>query len=149
MNSRDIQRRLVGLKRTCLWSPSKVLAAPNCCLAGWEADILLIQPSGWVTEIEIKISKSDLTAEFRDKEQKHAKLLAGSLIRRFYIALPAGLLEKIPDGTIPPHIGVISVPEHGRPKIVQAGKVLPGQKASEKDRQKLYESVYYKFHRHF
>jgi hypothetical protein len=61
-----------------------------------ECDILVLSKSGWATEIEIKISKSDLLNDFK-KGHNHKH----NLIRKLYYAVPEELrviaLDKIPD----------------------------------------------------
>ncbi len=68
-----------GVMRECLrhWDFRKNQIIPNSYLAGWEADLLVIRPSGWVEEVEIKISKSDFRAEWKHKAEKHEDLRLG------------------------------------------------------------------------
>jgi hypothetical protein len=62
-----------------------------------ECDVLILSNSNYATEIEIKISKSDLLNDLK-KRHKHNH----DLIRRFYYAVPEKLeqaaLENIPNG---------------------------------------------------
>lgn len=69
--------------RRCLrhWSYSDLQIIPRCCLPGWEADLLVIRPSGWVEEVEIKISASDFRAEWKAKAEKHEALREGVRVR--------------------------------------------------------------------
>jgi ribosomal protein S10 len=61
-----------------------------------ECDILVLTPSGYATEIEIKVSKYDL---LKDAEKRHNH--NHNLIRKFYFAVPESLkqiaLESIPE----------------------------------------------------
>ena len=54
-----------------------------------ECDLLGVTNSGYLTEIEIKISVSDLRADFK---KKHGH--GGEFIRNFYYAVPEYMLEK-------------------------------------------------------
>jgi hypothetical protein len=62
-----------------------------------ECDVLVLSNSNYATEVEIKISKSDLLNDLK-KRHKHKH----NLIRRFYYAVPEKLeqtaLENIPNG---------------------------------------------------
>jgi len=66
-----------------------------------ECDIFLIKKSGYCMEVEIKISKSDLLADFK-KEHQHKD----NRIKEFYYAIPIKLLESC-ESLIPEHIGII------------------------------------------
>lgn len=56
----------------------KAILVPRCNFAGWEADLLVLRPSGWLEEVEIKISTSDFRREFQTKADKHMVLVRGS-----------------------------------------------------------------------
>lgn len=60
----------------------------------WEADLLLISEAGYLTEIEIKVSKPDLLAD----EHKHKFKISGfrQKIKRFYYAIPEYLEADFP-----------------------------------------------------
>ena len=68
-----------------------------------EVDLLIVSKSGYCTEIEIKVSISDLKADFK-KEHHHKS----KKIKYFYYAIPEELKEKaLP--LIPEHAGLIVV----------------------------------------
>lgn len=69
-----------------------------------ECDLLIIRKSGYGIEIEIKISKSDLKADFK-KRHNHVDYF--NRLREFYFAIPEYLEDCLP--LIPEHAGVISV----------------------------------------
>lgn len=75
----------------------------NGCLH--ECDVLVLTPSGYATEIEIKISKGDL---LQDMNKRHAH--KHNLIRRFYYAVPEKLKE-IALNVIPERAGLLVVSE--------------------------------------
>jgi hypothetical protein len=68
-----------------------------------ECDLLLLDSKGRFTEIEIKISASDLKADFK---KKHAH--QSSFISRLIYAMPNDLCEKY-EYLIPNNCGIISV----------------------------------------
>lgn len=70
----------------------------------YEADMLIISKAGYVTEVEIKISKSDFLADFKKRKHNHNSML----IKEFYYAMPLSLYEKCKD-IIPETVGVIVV----------------------------------------
>lgn len=73
MTSADVTRSLVRM-----FSPHKNLVVPNCCTKlAWEADLLVVRPSGWAEEFEIKVSIADFRREFVTKEDKHRALPIG------------------------------------------------------------------------
>lgn len=57
-----------------------------------ECDMLVLNSSGYLTEIEIKRSWSDFLADFKKKHQHGC-----DLIRYFYYCLPESMLEKAYD----------------------------------------------------
>ncbi len=115
------------------WSPWRYRVLPHTVnVAGWEADLLIVQPSGYVEEIEVKVSVADFRAELANKSLKHEQLEHGRFkskwcharkrfildrdnpqphsVRRFWFAMPMEILDKIrPD--IPAWAGVLAVKE--------------------------------------
>ena len=82
------------------------LIVPNVSW-GWdlrhEADLIIVNPSNKVTEVEIKISIADLKADFK-KQNGHGSKKIG----RLYYAFPVDMLEKaLP--LIPINCGIITV----------------------------------------
>lgn len=125
MNSREITNALVygpyDLRRNfCVPNVKTGLYA--------EADLLVIRPSGWVEEVEIKVSKSDFRREFTSKSSKHDCLTNGRVIKkycwtsktttilrrepyiisRFWFAMPLDLAESLKQ-EIPAHAGLYGV----------------------------------------
>lgn len=81
-------------------------------LLPYEADMIIVDRSTYkVTEVEIKVSLSDLKADFGKK--KHRLGVDGSWIPpdrvgRLYYCVPEGMLEKAKQ-LIPEHFGIIAV----------------------------------------
>lgn len=81
---------------------------PNVSYGLWihECDLLIVSQAGYCTEVEIKISISDLKADFK-KEHQHKS----NKIKYFYYAIPEDLKDKaLP--LIPEHAGLIIVKAH-------------------------------------
>ncbi|MEQ1761599.1 MAG: MmcB family DNA repair protein [Pyrinomonadaceae bacterium] len=151
MNSKEVLGSLCGLTSNCLWSPLRLVAVPNTTtIAGWEADLLLLHPSGWVWEVEIKVSVSDFRREFRTKSHKHKALENGSIVlfrgprsypltiknryvQKFFFAVPYDVYEKLKPEDFPDYAGIIvinseKVGTYERPiaTVVRRAKNLPG-----------------------
>ena len=117
MTSADITRALarhIDYRRNVI--------VPRCHFAGAEADVLVLRPSDWLEEIEIKISVADFKREWETKAGKHRVLTGGNArntwpgggemvmavtphkIRRFWFAIPLDLWPKI-GPMLPAHVG--------------------------------------------
>lgn len=68
-----------------------------------EADLLIVRPSGYAVEVEIKVSMSDLKKDFA-KRHGHRD----SRIKFLYYAIPEEMLERA-GPIIPDDCGIISV----------------------------------------
>ena len=87
--------------------PRKNLIIPNVSWGffRWhEADIVVVRPSMWMAEIEIKVSRQDIK---KDLEKKHRH--KEKRIRELWFAVPEDLSD---DPNIPEHAGIIAVSEH-------------------------------------
>lgn len=92
----------------------KEILLTNFFHSDWEADILLINNSGFSHEIEIKLSKSDFKNDFKkfytnqksgEKFLKHDKIGCGDYIcNSFSFLLPMGMIDH---KDIPEHCGII------------------------------------------
>lgn len=121
MNSRDIQRSL--------WTKFKNqdYKLSNVFFFGWECDFFTVSKSNYISEIEIKISKSDFKADF-NKEVKRGLLKHDILVdekytykpNKFYFAAPKGLID-ISD--IPREYGLIEV-ANNRTRLIREAKFL-------------------------
>lgn len=82
---------------------SKVIV-PNVSwgMFAYELDLVVLTKSGYLHEIEIKVSKSDL---IRDKKKVHEH--RNNLVRELYFAIPADLSNSIEH--IPERAGVFTV----------------------------------------
>lgn len=60
------------------FTPVRDIIIPNCVgMTGFESDLLVCRRSGWLTEVEIKVSKADFRREFAEKGHKHKMLELG------------------------------------------------------------------------
>ena len=171
MTEKDVLRSLVGFRSSCRWHPgTATLVTHSTGVSHWESDLLVIQKSGWVDEVEVKVSVSDFRAELKKKTAKHealqlgyipkpTKQLAGftvhdctdhTIIRRFWFAMPADVYEKV-EAEIPDYAGVLVIgPEEYRTKGFyywhekRKPKLLPCRKATDKDIRRALLSVYYR-----
>jgi hypothetical protein len=69
-----------------------------------ECDMFIIRPTGYAIEVEIKISRSDLLADFK---KGHNHVDRWNRICEFYYAMPWDLYDKCKD-LIPENAGVIT-----------------------------------------
>ena len=92
------------------------LIVPNVSwgLSIHECDLLILSKAGYATEIEIKISKSDLK---KDKFKNHGHL--SKKIKNFYYAVPEAINVEFVKEHIPERAGIIVVNAKGRCKIVR------------------------------
>lgn len=56
----------------------------------YEADLLVVSPAGYVTEIEIKVSRGDIKADLK----KHKCAHRSKLVKRFFYAVPQSIADS-------------------------------------------------------
>lgn len=77
---------------------------PNYYVGWHEADVWVIRDSGYQYEFEVKVSRADYLADFKNKPQRHQKLADGTAVaNKFYFAVPEGLIR--PD-EVPAYAGL-------------------------------------------
>lgn len=120
---------------------------PNIYIYNWESDILMKnKENNYITEYEIKISRSDFKADFK-KIKKHQLLLdsytykfSAELPNYFYYATPPGLLNK---SEIPKYAGLI---EAGITcKIIKKAPLIHNDEIDQSDKTKMLEKIYQKY----
>lgn len=84
----------------------ETIVVPNVSwgLINHEADLLVLKPSGWAEEVEIKISRSDLRRDL--KKNRGRGHMSSDLIWKLWFAVPAEM-ATMPE--IPAHAGILSV----------------------------------------
>ena len=129
------------------------LIVPNIYLHYSEADLITVQKSGYVNEIEIKLTKADLKRDF--KKRKHAYMLESKnqsnpnysrlhTPNYFWFCIPKTLLPKI-DFDIPEDYGIITVDENGGwPDIHKRAKIMHRDKVTDKQIRQIARSLMYK-----
>jgi len=82
----------------------------NTYVFDWESDFLCVSRSGYINEIEIKISRSDFKADAK-KVEKHLKLQSGTgmIPHRFYYTTPHNLITA---DEVPEYAGLIYAPNY-------------------------------------
>lgn len=97
------------------------IIVPNCyinfgTIADHECDLLIIKQSGYADEIEIKMSKADLIADFKKKHGHNDERL-----KHLYYAMPIEIYEECKD-LIPDHAGVLTIKKYGERCFVSTAK---------------------------
>lgn len=113
MDSGDIMRALTRLNG--LVPARRYVCCPNVSwsMLPWEADLIAMSESGYLTEVEIKISHSDLKRDMKKAKHQRVNGWGSDRIKFFYYAMPAkvhALAEAA--GTLdllPAHAGVVVV----------------------------------------
>lgn len=80
----------------------------------YEADLVVLRPSSWAIEVEIKVTASDIKADTRKRRQHDS-----NLFRELYFAVPESLSANT---NIPEHAGILSVYWH-KPGWLKVKKV--------------------------
>ena len=114
---------------------TRTLIVPNVSSGAniHECDLIILSKSGYATEVEIKVSLSDLK---KDKKKKHGHI--DKRIKQLYFAVPEHLLPI--DEHIPERAGVISVyrfRDTVRCRVVKSALLSPAKKWSEEERYNL------------
>lgn len=142
MTEAEIQRHLA----LYVFEYRRYLCVPNSNqFLDWEADLLVLSPSDWLYEIEIKSTLSDLKADI--KKHKHNFVWGHSyypLVWKMYYAMPLSVFEKVRDAPpIPNHAGIITIDEsnemlYERAKRQREAKPNPSaRKLTDQERYKL------------
>jgi hypothetical protein len=96
-------------------------------LLPYEVDLLVVSSKGYATEIEIKVSASDLKA---DKLKKHNH--SSHLIKRLFFALPLKLEPYLVH--VPSKAGILLVDDYGRVREHRKAKLnTAARKLTEKE----------------
>lgn len=113
ITAKDVVKALYFDNVICLTSQAYV--GFRVFLNSYESDIAIISNSGYVTEIEVKVSVSDFRNEFKQKKKKHFHLASCnkkhgniSTFKHFYFAMPKEVYDKVKD-EIPEYAGVYIV----------------------------------------
>lgn len=103
----------------------------------WEADMLVLSRSGYLTEVEIKISLSDWKADFQKKKFGQQDWAQAAMIKHFYYAAPKALAARHAELALPSWAGVVSVDDGGISILKRAESREGHRKLTEKEQQRL------------
>ncbi len=92
----------IALARHLNWRQNIIVPNISWGFAIHECDILVVTPRGYCTEIEIKVSITDLK---KDLEKKHKHI--DKRIKEFYFAMPDYMVEKSLE-YVPERAGILS-----------------------------------------
>lgn len=115
-----------------------------------EADFVGVSRSGYITECEVKISRSDFFKDFK-KDVKHTELinvhsksseLGQYCVNYFYFACTAELIQP---EEVPVYAGLLWIDGRGKTHILKSAPLLHKQKATSTVIIKLLRSVMYKY----
>ena len=86
----------------------------------YEADLVVVRPSGWALEVEIKCTASDIKADLKKKKWRRG-MWPSKLFREMWFAVPQELAEH-PD--IPAHVGLLAVNAGDSwPKVIRRSQI--------------------------
>lgn len=116
------------LKNYFLSKSAKQYEITNLFVYNWESDYLAITRSGYVYEVEIKISRADFFNDFKHKEEKHLLIESNVLPdlhpndcpNYFYYAVPDGLIKE---EEVPKYAGLIYLKPWGVYIVKEAPKI--------------------------
>lgn len=77
----------------------------------YEADVVVLRPSDWGIEIEIKVSSADIRADLKKKHQHDS-----NLFKELWFAVPTALSEHL---CIPLRAGILSISDKQRVKVLR------------------------------
>lgn len=117
-----------------------------------EMDIMAIRPSGYVEEIEVKLTKSDYAADFRKtlnikdglvNKNKHQALKEGlSLCNRFYFLMPQDLADGI---VVPEHAGLYILSNSGWIELIKKAPLLHRRKITPEIEMNVLKNLQYRY----
>lgn len=139
MTAKEIQWQLANSYGSPFFARRHLAVVPNVSWGFgllWEADLLCMTKSGFISEIEIKISMSDWRADRLKKKFGHLGSLE-TRIKNFYYACPWELASRWEQVGIPEFAGVIAVYDENACKILRPAKTLPHRRCTEKEVLKL------------
>ena len=146
------ERHVQSLVRTrqCVQRSHKI-AVPNVMRGFGESDLVTVTRADYLHEFEIKLSRSDFRADFRNKHHKH-RLYSGELEAQayqqrwipnhFWFVAPKGMLQA---DEIPEYAGLIEIDD----RLVVSDRIdaprLHKRKVDDSELMRLYETCMHRF----
>jgi len=120
---------------------------PNFHFLWHEADLIYLTKSGYSTEFEIKISRSDF---FNDKKKTCGKISKAEYLRSgkgcnyFYYVVPKGLIKL---SEVPEYAGLIEIDFTRSYNHIDYVKLSPKLKKEKTEwiKEKIFEKAYYRY----
>jgi hypothetical protein len=111
------------------FSPRRNLIVPNVSWGMFrhEVDLCVLSPAGYASEVEIKVSRSDL---IKDKEKRHGH--DEPMIKHLYFAIPEHLEKDIEH--IPERAGILVV-KWNKPWVLYGTRKIEGYWSCKKSRE--------------
>ncbi len=134
MNSTDISTAVMSF---FLYDKKHAFVVPRLMFAGNESDVITINRTGYVHEIEIKISKSDYKVDASKSKWKfyekarEAKTRTCVAPNYFWYCFPVGLIE---DSKIPDKFGILHVNKTKQNIEIKVHREAPRYGKSKADR---------------
>jgi len=135
MNERAAQRVLARY-----FNPFQQTVVPNCYFAGGEMDLLVVTRSGYLVEVEIKLSRADWKA---DLAKEKWTMPERRLVSRFYYAVPPELCPAEAPEWVPATSGILHL--HPRDYVLEhrkAERVKTAPKLTDQQQLHIMASIY-------
>lgn len=129
MKAKDIQWHLATRKSSPFYVRRMAAVVPN---VSWgllydEADLIVLSKTGYLTEVEIKISMADWKADLSKTKWKRTNY-QDNLVKRFFYAAPAELAIRYAELQLPEFAGVISISDRGLAIVIKEAGNIKGHK---------------------
>lgn len=125
------------------------LTVPNVLFCDTEMDFCVVTRSGYLWEIEIKMTLADWLNDQKKRKWNCNGERLSPKVARFFYAVPEKLLANVPE-FVPASTGLIKLHEsngHWFASPVRDAKQLCDYKVTQADKVKLLESMYHRYWR--
>lgn len=119
------------------------LALCNIYTWDWECDVFGVTKSDFTHEIEVKVSKMDFGADFRNKKGKHYSTKFGRGANYFWFCVPGELLEFVQE-RLPEYAGLLYLHKGGYIKVFHPAPILHSNKLDPEFWKQLSLKLFYK-----
>jgi len=114
MNAKTITWYLATRRSSPFYVRKQLAVVPNVSwgLLPWEADLIVCTKTGYLTEVEVKVSMADWKVDMLKFKWRSASSKT-SMIKRFYYAAPIKLAQRYTELQLPEGAGVIGIDDQG------------------------------------